>query len=255
MLTVSFRSTALDPVEGFAASVLRPFEIAANRVAHPFRDAANWTHGVFNAKAENRKLVKENEILRRENAALSGASQENVLLHKELHYALGPRFPKDYDEVGARVLTSPSTLDQSVTVSAGSNQGIALEDVVVTNQGLVGTVSKVFPTESRVTLITDPTSAVRAVDEKNLAAVGILDHGTGGTSLVLDRVGKDKNVQENDLVITAGSEAGSRLVSLFPRNIPIGYVSSVGQIRHRTSTRTSRCSRSSICPRSSRCWC
>ena len=52
LLTVSFRSSALDPVEGFAASVLRPFEIAANRVARPFRDAASWTHGLFNAKAE-----------------------------------------------------------------------------------------------------------------------------------------------------------------------------------------------------------
>jgi rod shape-determining protein MreC len=230
LLTVSFRSTALDPAEGFAASVLRPFEIAANRVAHPFRDAANWTHGLFNAKAENRRLVKENEILRRENAALQGASQENVLLHKELRYALGPSFPKDYGEVGARVLTSPSTLEQSVTISAGSNQGIALEDVVVANQGLlVGTITKVFPTESRVTLITDPTSAVRAVDEKNLAAVGMLDHGNGTSSLVLDRVGKDKNVNFGDLVITAGSPAGSKLSSLFPRNIPIGFVSSVGQ--------------------------
>ena len=54
------------------------------------------------------------------------------------------------------MLTSPSALDQSVTISAGRDQGIELEDVVVTNQGLVGTVSKVLGDESRVTLITDP---------------------------------------------------------------------------------------------------
>src|SRR5262249_54776027 len=147
LLTISFRSTALDPAEGFGASVLRPFEIAANPAAHPFRDAANWTHGGFNAKAENRRLIRENEILHGENAALSGAREENSLLHKELRYAQSPNFPKDYSEVGARVLTSPSTLDQSVTISAGSRQGIAFEDVVVTDQGLVGTVTKVMPTE------------------------------------------------------------------------------------------------------------
>ena len=72
LLTVSFRSTALDPVESASASALRPFEIAANRVAHPFRDAANWTHGLFNAKAENKKLRAENARLRRNNAALTG---------------------------------------------------------------------------------------------------------------------------------------------------------------------------------------
>ena len=43
LITVSFRSNALDSVQSFGASVLRPFEIAANRVARPFRDAASWT--------------------------------------------------------------------------------------------------------------------------------------------------------------------------------------------------------------------
>ncbi len=228
-MTVSFRSSALDPVEGFSASVLRPFEVAANRVARPFRDAANWTHGLFDAKAENKRLVAEIAVLRRKNAALTGAENENAYLRKQLHYVQSPSYPKDYTEVGARVLTSPSTLDQSVTISAGSNQGIAQEDVVVTNEGLVGTVSKVFPTEARVTLITDPTSAVRAVDEKNLAAVGLLDHGTGANSLVLDRIGKDKVVNGGDTIITAGSQAGSKLLSIFPRNIAIGYVSGVSQ--------------------------
>ena len=209
--------------------MLRPFEIAANRVARPFRDAANWTHGIFNAKSENEKLRKRNAALQREVATLEGAKQENLLLQKELNFAQGPRFPKDYDEVGARVLTSPSTLAQSVTISAGSEQGIAKEDVVITNQGLVGTVTKVLGNESQVMLITDQESSVRAVDAKSLPAVGILDHGSGATSLVLDGVGKDKSVSVGDLVITAGSQSGSKLASLYPRGIPVGFISSVSQ--------------------------
>ena len=217
------------PCESTAATALRPFEVAANRVAHPFRDAADWTHGLFNAKSENERLVAENARLRQLNAKLQGAFDENAFLHKELRYVQGPRFPKDYDEVAARVLSSPSALDQSVTISVGRNQGIEVEDVVLTHQGLVGTVSKVLGNESRVTLITDPASAVRAVDAQNLAAVGILEHGTGPTALVLDNVGKDKpQVGYGDMIMTAGSAPGP-LQSLFPRNIPIGYVSSVSQ--------------------------
>lgn len=229
LVTVSFRSSTLDPVEGFSASVLRPFEIAANRVARPFRDAANWTHGLFDAKAENKRLAAEIAVLRRKNAALTGAENENAYLHKQLHYVQSATYPKDYTEVGARVLTSPSMLDQSVTISAGTNQGLVPEDVVVTNEGLVGTVTKVFASEARVTLITDPTSAVRAVDEKNLAAVGLLAPGTGASSLILDRIGKDKVVNAGDTIITAGSQVGSNLPSIFPRNIAIGYVSGVSQ--------------------------
>jgi rod shape-determining protein MreC len=229
LLTFSYRSNALDPVESTSASVLRPFEIAANRVARPFRDAANWTHGVFDAKSQNRRLEAENARLRQLNARLQNAFEENAILHRDLRYVSGPTFPKGFDEVGARVLSSPSALDQSVTISAGRNQGIEPEDVVLTNEGLVGTVSKVLGSESRVTLITDPTSAVRAVDAQNLSAVGILEHGTGPTSLVLDNVGKDKpQVGSGDMIMTAGSAPGP-LQSLFPRNIPIGYVSSVSQ--------------------------
>ena len=229
LLTFSYRSNALDPVESTTASVLRPFEIAASRVARPFRDAADWTHGVFNARSENRRLQAENARLRQLNARLQNAFEENAILHRDLHYVQGATFPRGYDEVAARVLSSPSALDQSVTISAGRNQGIQVEDVVLTNEGLVGTVSKVLGSESRVTLITDPTSAVRAVDAQNLAAVGILEHGTGPTSLVLDNVGKDKpEVGSGDMIMTAGSAPGP-LQSVFPRNIPIGYVSSVSQ--------------------------
>jgi cell shape-determining protein MreC len=45
---------------------------------------------------------------------------------------------------------------------------------------------------------------------------------------VLNRVTKDKDVRESDLIVTAGSRVG-RLPSLFPSGIPIGYVTSVGQ--------------------------
>ena len=47
---------------------------------------------------------------------------------------------------------------------------------------------------------------------------------------MLDQIGKDKLVNASDEVITAGSQAGSSLPSLFPRNIPIGTVTSVGQM-------------------------
>jgi rod shape-determining protein MreC len=229
LLTVSFRSSTLDPLEGYGATALRPFEIAANRVARPFRDASGWAQGLFSARAENRRLVRENELLRQQNAALTGAEQENVALQKLLHYVHSPSFPGGYSEVAAQVLTSPTALDQSVTISAGSDQGIVPEDVVVTGQGLVGIVAKVLPTESRVMLITNPGSGVRAVDEANPAAIGILKLGVGSGSLILDRIGKDLRVNYRDAIITAGSPAGGKLPSLFPRHIAIGYVSSVGQ--------------------------
>ena len=229
LMTVSFRSDALDGVQGTGVSVLRPFEIAATRVAQPFRDATSWTRGLFHAKSENTKLRREVEELRRQVAGLEAARQANAYLQRLLKYERSPAFPDDFNAVAAEVLTSPTVFDQTVTISAGSNRGIAVQDVVVTADGLVGQVTKVFGSVSLVMLITADDSAVRAVDERDQGSVGILQRGSSNDMLSLTRVGKDKRVEYLDTIVTAGSPGGGELPSIFPANIPIGIVTSVGQ--------------------------
>lgn len=229
LLTVSFRSNALDGVQGTGVSVLRPFEVAATRVAQPFRDAASWTRGLFHAKSENSKLTRQVEELRREVAGLAAARQANAYLERLLKYERSPVFPQDFNAVAAEVLTSPTVFDQTITIAAGSNRGIKQQDVVVTADGLVGQVTKVFGSVSRVMLITSDDSAVRAVDERDQGSVGILQRGSSNDTLSLTRVGKDKRVEYLDTIVTAGSPGGGELPSIFPANIPIGTVTSVGQ--------------------------
>jgi rod shape-determining protein MreC len=229
LLTVSFRSSALDGVQGTGASVLRPFEVAATRVAQPFRDAAGWTRGLFHAKSENKRLRREVEQLNQQLAGYEAAKNANHYLERLLKYRRSPAFPADYSAVAAEVLTSPTVFDQTVTIAAGSNAGIVPQDVVVTDQGLVGQVTKVFGSESLVMLITAEDSAVRALDAQSSAAVGDLMPGSAGDTLSLTRVGKDKRVNFDDEIVTAGSPGGGELPSIFPANIPIGVVTSVGQ--------------------------
>ena len=229
LITVSFRSDALDPVQSFGSSVLRPFEVAANRVARPFRDAAGWTSGLFHARSENEKLHKENDELRQQLLESQAAIAENRDLKSKLRFIEGPRFPQDYHAVTASVLTNPTAFEQSVVISAGSKDGVAKEDVVVTSAGLVGQVTKVFSRAARVMLISDPGSAVRAADARDRGTFGILERGSSSSSLVLTRVGKDKRVELGDMIVTAGSPGGSDLPSIFPRAIRIGVVTSVNQ--------------------------
>ncbi len=229
LISVSFRSSALDSVEGTGASALRPFQVAANRVARPFRDGSGWLQGLFDAKARNRKLTAQVEHYRQLYAEQKGAIEQNKHLQKLLRYENSPSFPEGYVPVAAQVITSPSDLDQSVTIAAGTNSGIADQDVVVTDNGLVGQVTRVFATEARVTLITDPDISVRAVDETSQSAIGDVDHGSGTDALVFDGVTKDKTVVAGDTIITAGSPGNGKLSSLYPRNVLIGTVTGVSQ--------------------------
>jgi rod shape-determining protein MreC len=228
LITVSFRSSALDGAQGTAAAILSPFEVAADRVSRPFRDAVGWTHGLITAKNENKKLRTQVQDLRQQVIQDESALQENVQLKGQLRYN-GPPSIADFGRVGAAILANPQSLiDESVTIAGGSRNGISAGNVVVdpSTGGLVGTVDRVSPHIARVTLLTDAQSAVTATDLTS-PAVGVITRGGGGSDvLVLDLVPKNDFVGVDDTVITAGTIGTGALPSLFPRGIPVGTVSS-----------------------------
>ena len=231
LLTVYFRESSGGPVHGaqrIVVSVLTPFEAAAERVSRPFRDAYGWTSDLFHAKGEAADLRSEVEELRRQVILNQTAAQENEELRRLLEYRDGPRIPQDFDAVATRVIVPPQTeFRQEVMVAAGSGDGVAVEDPVVTDAGLVGTVTEVATNSAKVRLLTDQQSAASAFVPETGAA-GMVQRGSSTTALVLDRVPKDEAVEENDMVVTAGSRS-RQLESLFPRGIPICVVTSVSQ--------------------------
>jgi rod shape-determining protein MreC len=233
LITVYFRESeggTLHDLQSSGTKILHPFEVAADQVARPFYDLADWASGLAAAKSENRALQRQLEELRSQLVRNQTAAQENARLRALLSYVDGPSFPLDYRAVAATVIArAPSQFDQRITISAGSAQGLTLHDPVVTEEGLVGQVTKLAGTAAQVTLVTDETFAVSVLDLAT-SATGVVRHGRSGSdTLVLDRVTKDQVVTPGDPLVTAGWRYG-KLASLFPRGIPFGTVSSVGQI-------------------------
>jgi rod shape-determining protein MreC len=226
LITVSFRSSALDGFQGTAAGILRPFEIAADRVSAPFRDAIGWVNGLANAKSENAKLRKQIDALQAKLVLDESAVQENVQLRAQLQYH-GPPSLANYDRLHAAVLTNPqSALDESITIAAGTRDGLqAGNPVIDASGGLVGTIDRAWSSVARVNLLTQGQN-VTATDLTNPAAVGVIRGGSGGV-LIFDRVPKAPIVQVGDIAITAGSLGRGALPSMFPRGLRIGTVSSV----------------------------
>ena len=232
LLTVYFRESSsggLHGVQSTGASVLKPFEVAASHVARPFRDTAGWFGDILHAKSQNAKLRKEVDKYRQlwilNQTALHDAQQ----YRKELRWVGSPRFPADYSYIATHIISrAPSEFEQQVGIAAGSSSGIRVHDPVVTPDGLVGQVTRVAHKVAQVTLLTDETSAVSAIDARTRAD-GIAEHGVGSSEpLILDRVSKDQVVDNGDIVVTAGWRS-SRFSSIYPRGIPIGVVTSVGQ--------------------------
>jgi rod shape-determining protein MreC len=231
LITGYFRESEEGPlhdVQGIAATAMHPFEVGAERIARPFRDAYGWLSDLFNAREENERLKEQIQELRNQAIQNSTAATELRRLEGLLNYRQSAEFPADYDAVGARVLADPpNPYDQFIIVSAGSKDGIRMNAPVATDEGLVGRVTRVNGEQSRVTLLTDKESAVSAYDVKT-EADGVIRHGAGsGDALILDRVPKKTRVERGDLIATSGRRF-QLLPSIYPRNIPIGVVKSVG---------------------------
>jgi rod shape-determining protein MreC len=230
LITVSFRESESGPLhdaQGAASTALRPFQVAVERIARPFRDAYGWASDLVDAKSDAERLRKENEVLRQQVVQNESALQQNVQLRALLQYVNGPEFPGGYRYVATEVVsTAPRAFQQELVVAVGANDGVVLNAPVVTNEGLVGQVTRVFSRTARVTLITDEQSFVSAEDLRS-GATGIVRHGGAGDTLVFARVRKEDVVKEGDEVITSGWRSDG-LSSLYPRGIPIGTVTSVG---------------------------
>jgi rod shape-determining protein MreC len=230
LITISFRAGsggAVHRVEGAGATVLRPFEVAAERVARPFRDVYGYFASLVHVRRENSRLKQQVNELRQKELLGQSALEQNRVLRSQLKFIDSPRFPVDYTPVNTRIISWASEFVQQVVIAAGSDSGIQQDTPIVTNYGLVGRVTDVTGTAAQVTLLTDENSAVPALDQTTTAN-GLVRHGQGQGSLVLDFVPKAANVKEGDVIVTAGTQS-KQYPSLFPGGIPIGVVTHVGQ--------------------------
>lgn len=232
LITGYFRESeggVLHDVQSAGATVLRPFEVGAERVVRPFRDAYGWFDELLTAKSENERLREELRRAQRELVQYQTAAGQYASLRELLDVHDLPGI-EAFRPINTIVSAPPATsYDQRVVVPVGSRDGVREGAPVVTADGLVGRVTRVASRMSRVTLITDPESAVAAVDPRT-DAWGIVEHGQGGSqSLVMTRVDRSQQVDRGDTIVTAGAPTRGELTSAYPPGIPIGKVTSVGQ--------------------------
>ena len=231
LITLHFRESDDGPLHAaqrIGVSVLMPFEVAGERISRPFRDGWGYVSDLLDAKSENDELKKENERLRQLAIESQTSARAAERLDAIATYISGPRFPADFEPIVATVVHRPSNpFNQEILISAGKDNGIVRNAPVITPDGLVGLVTELTGGSAKVTLITDQSSAVTASILES-EAWGILESGPNASTLVLDNVNKDDLVEPGNLVVTAGWKT-RRLESLYPANIPIGTVESVGQ--------------------------
>src|SRR5207302_1139550 len=184
--------------------------------------------GFWQAIAETENLRTDNGTLK---AKVDHLTLENVQLREQSFQTLqsaqlaeAAKALKLRTQSAPVIARDPSGLLHTIVLGAGAKDGVLLDDVVISDQGVVGRVSEVGNNYSKVLLVTDSSSAVSALVQGSRAA-GIV-RGQFGDTLVMDWILQTEDVKIGDVVITAGLAIGNDLKSTYPKTLIATYVAS-----------------------------
>lgn len=213
------RTTDSEPtrlIRVWAVGAVTPLEEALHWVQ---TSAGNVWHNYFylrGVRAENRSLKQQIERMSLEQVRISQDADQARRLQALL--AFKEQFISR--TMAAQVIgSSGSELSRSVYIDKGESDGIKPDMAVITADGIVGKVLRVYRSTSQVLLIDDQTSGVGAILDKTRLQ-GIL-RGTPAGEVVLEKVMSDEAVPAGEMVLTSGGDG------IFPKGLLVGRVTKV----------------------------
>ncbi len=204
----SATQTLLAPVQRGVSDLFSP-------VGNFFSDIKNFG----NTKDQLKNLRKENAKLRKRvifNKDIAGEL-------KKLKNVLDLAGRGSYKVVSARVIGkgSSSTFSQTITIDAGSNDGVKKDMTVMGELGLVGVVKSATSTSAIVLLMSDPTFRI-GVRIARSQSIGVL-MGEGDNTYTLQLLDPSGSIEVDDVLLSLGSDNNKPFVP----GLPVGYVKSV----------------------------
>ncbi len=237
LLTLTYGQGSNGLQRGVTA-IFAPVSTVFDRALKPARDLINWVDETFDARGKNHKLEEELQVARKQAVGGKAALAENAELHKLLKFDKSGAIPEGAEPVTGRVIAlSPTVWFSDVTIDVGTGDGVAVNDPVVNGDGLIGRVTAVTGSTSKVMLLSDHSSKV-SVRIVPAGVQGIVKASVGEPErLVLGFLNSDKNIRKGESVVTAGWH-GEGIESRFPPNIPVGEVTKATLIEQEAQERS-----------------
>jgi rod shape-determining protein MreC len=235
LLTITYGQSSGGLQRG-VSTIFSPLQTVADRALKPARDLVGWFDKTFEARGENSRLEDELVTARRQAIAGQEALQENAQFRKLFALNRDPALAESpYEPITGRVIArSPTVWHSAVTIDVGSDDGVRVDDPVISGDGLVGLVASAQGGSAQVTLITDHASAVSAKVLPG-GVQGVIRPEVGDPEdLVLDFIDSTKDVHGGQAVVTSGWRAQG-LASLFPPGLPVGEVTSASIVEQEAS--------------------
>ena len=228
-------------ITGLGAEFFNPIGKGMDRVLVPVeRVIWNIGDGIrdnFRAMFSFRTVMAENEVLQKQVEILTG---DNLQLKQQVLAAL--RYEEfadnvfqtptlnNLDKIGASIVNrNPTAWYHTITINRGSNDGVAIDDPVIGNLGLIGKVVSVSAKSSDVLLILDGEGQAGAFvrDSMGQAIFGIVQGNFRKTSRLYKEGQLEMAFRQEDQVNIGDIVFTSGLGGVYPKGVPIGIITSI----------------------------
>lgn len=204
-----------------------------NTLSYPFVKAANFiadgVGGFFDKLINADKYKSQNDELTAKLSEMYKYTMDYDTLEKEnirLREMLGLKQKnKDFlfSEPCDIISRNANDLYGGFTISKGKNDGLSLNDPVITSTGLVGRVTSIADNYAKVATIISPQVNV-GVYTTRAKTTGVIENDVSSAQkelCIMSDILKDADIKVGDIIFTSGKSG------LFPADIPVGTVTEV----------------------------
>ncbi len=196
-------------------SVLKAGNTAYNETAQTVQSIYSRFFYLKDLDSNNRKLKYDLARLQQEYNKILHIKSENLALKELLNV------PKEEDKkyVTAKVVSiAINPISSYITVQAGTNHNVHVNDIVTGKRGLVGRVTEVSANYANIMLVNDTNSRIPVITA-NSKQVGVL--AKMGNKMRLIYFQDHLNLEEGELILTSGDG------KIFPHGIPVAKVTKI----------------------------
>jgi rod shape-determining protein MreC len=210
----------LSPGSGIIGTIIAPFQDMATGISGAIKDLDKKFNQGNELLLENQQLKEELDKLRKDSAELDSTKRQNEFFKDYLEIK---ETNPDFAFCDARLIAiDKDDPYHNFTINKGSSSGVSQYDPVIIGNYVVGYISHVGLTTSKVTTILSPEITMGANGSRSGDAgilSGTADFAQNG-KVKLYNLARSCNIVVGDTIVTSGE-------GLFPEGLLIGSVDSV----------------------------
>ncbi len=221
LMVADTRMQVVAPVRSAIAAALAPVQQALLFPVDLIVGGSDYFRGL--AKALAGEDAARRALAQQAEQAL--AAERLAAENRELRGLLGLQPALAVRSQAAQVMyEAADPFSRKFYIDRGATQGLVAGAPVVTEAGVIGQVTRVYPLSSEVTLLTDRDAAIPLLNTRTQQRAAAFGGVAKGTAMELRFVASNADIQVGDLLHTSGVDG------IYPAGLPVARVAEVERL-------------------------